>query len=125
MSWLAGLFVSIVLGHLVIWPVHYFTYSHLHVPKPVGPGIPSWVIGVLERAFFTVVFAYGISGGAVSMLAWIALKMVTGWNRPGQMAEGEDILRSRQAFAAIFVGLWSMAFALIGGLICNRGFPIN
>ncbi|HKO42994.1 MAG TPA: hypothetical protein VJU84_06885 [Pyrinomonadaceae bacterium] len=74
---------------------------------------PAWLIGTIERLFFTFIVAFEISATAVAMIAWLTTKMVTGWNRPGAAN-----VTSEGALTALLGGLISMFFALIGGLIC-------
>ena len=126
MTWIIGFFVSIVVGHGVVWTVRYFLYKHLNVVERKGSGVmPGWMLGAGERAFFTLVIAFNIAGAAISMIAWVALKMATGWNRLGIATKGDEDLRTQQALGALFVNLWSMGFALIGGVICNDRIPIT
>ena len=81
MSWIIGFLVSIILGQVVVWVIRYFIYKRLGVSKLQGPGMPGWMLNVGERAFFTLIIAFNITGAAISMIAWVTIKMVTGWNR--------------------------------------------
>jgi hypothetical protein len=47
------------------------------------------------------------------MMGWLAVKMLTHWNRP----ENNQRPFSAGAFTALLGGLMSMLFALVGGLI--------
>ena len=116
MNCVLGFLVSVVVGHVVVSVI----YKRLGVAKqPKGQGVPSWAMGVGERIFFTLVvaFARDVSGTVVfSMMAWIGLKTVVGWNRPG-LTEKDEMIDTRTQRA--FVDLISMGFALVGGLICG------
>ena len=75
--------------------------------------------GVLERVFFTIVFAFDISGGGTAAIGWITLKMATNWNKtfpkndekPWSIDE-----RTKMALCSLYAGLFSLSFALISGL---------
>ena len=125
MNWIIGFLVSIVVGHAVVWTVHHLTYKYLSVSGEPGPGLPASVLGIGERAFFTLVIAFNIAGAPIAMIGWIALKMGTGWQQLVAAAKEDRGLLTRQAFGALFVNLWSMGFALFGGLICNEKIPIT
>ena len=144
MYWLFGLFVSIFLGHLVtaFSLVHLrkyleqredewkeFTrdqrfdfYVGLEFYPPIDPSdrqVPPLITGTAERLFFTLIVAFGVSGAAVAMVAWIALKMVaSGSDRIRRAAEVNAELLAFE-FAGLLGNLSSMFFALVGGLICR------
>lgn len=83
-----------------------------------GPTVPAWLIGVVERTFFTLAVAYDISGAAVGMVAWITVKMVSSWNRPDRKAPSDDPeIAVQLSTAALLASLVSMIFATAGGLI--------
>ena len=124
MTWIIGFSVSVVVGLVVVWVIHDLTHKHLDVPESQG-GIPPWLLGVCERAFFTLIVAFTVSGAAISMIAWVGIKMATGWNRLGEATGGNGDLRTRQSLGALFVDLWSIGFALVGGLICKGDIPIT
>lgn len=87
MNWIMGFLVSIVAGHVVVWTVRHFMYKRLGVPETRTRAVSPTVMGIAERAFFTLVVGFEVTGAAVSMMAWVAVKMIGGWNRPGkQMA---------------------------------------
>ena len=129
--WLVGMFVSLGVGHFVVGRFHATLWKALGAPveKPFSDvefkPVPGWLTGLAERLFFTFIVASDVSGTAVAMIAWIALKLTINWNRPGMKLEGEqsDVIRARYGFVAAVVGLLSMLFALAGGLICRLGFP--
>ena len=129
--WLVGLGFSLGVGHVAVDQFlkrlrHYMKLG----PKP-GQGsetqaVPSWLMGVGERFFFTFAVAFNVSGASVAMIGWLGLKLAANWSRPGREAtqEGldpqESVLRVvRWSLSAAIAGLLSMTFALLGGLICN------
>ena len=84
--------------------------------RHVKPLIP----GLLERLFFTVIIAFEVSGAAVGMVTWIALKMLASRKYREERA-GEEGFPSGLPFeyAGLVGNLLSMLFALVGGL-CIR-----
>jgi hypothetical protein len=85
-------------------------------PKPPG-AVPAWVTPAVERVFFAVVVGADVSGAATAMMTWLAVKMLTHWNRPG------DNLPYVQAFSALLGGLISMFFAMLAGLLWRARLP--
>ena len=82
-SWAIGIGVSVFVG----WA---FTWAFLEgLRKWVGykkkdygyPPVPSWLTGMVERLFFTVVVALELPGSAIAMIGWLTLKMATNWNK--------------------------------------------
>ena len=125
MNWIMGFLVSIVVGHVVVWTVRHFMYKRLGVPETRVRAVSPTVMGIAERAFFTLVVGFEVTDAAVSMMAWVAVKMIGGWNRLGFKVEGETLEeRAERATGAVFLSLLSMGFALIGGLICTGDIPI-
>jgi hypothetical protein len=61
------------------------------------------------------VVAFDVSGATTAMMAWLALKMLTHWNRPG-----DNKIPYAGAFTALLAGLISMLFALLGGLLWKK-----
>ena len=143
--WIYGLFVSLVIGHLVT------TFSLVHLRKylerredefkeftrgqkfdfyvgiefypPIDPSerqVPPWIAGTAERFFFTLIVAFNVSGAAIAMVGWITLKLLT--SRPYREKRAkEEGARTPLAFefAGLLGNLSSMFFALAGGLICG------
>jgi hypothetical protein len=121
--WLIGLAVSLVVGQAATWGFVWCLRRRLErlhserepAPWHVAPAdVPPWLTGSLERLFFTVAVGFDVSGFVVAMVAWIAIKMGTDWNRPH--GGGHD---PAGAWTALLGGFMSMFFALIGGLICR------
>ena len=146
--WILGLLISLLIGHYVTKKILNLLRSHVgcddeamtrflashalnrnnstnetHSDDPdvlelnqVPPGLQ----GVLERFFFTIIIAFNVSGAAVAMMGWLAVKMVTNLNR-GDLPS-RPIVRAR-ALTGLIGGLVSLTFALIGGLICWLKIP--
>ncbi len=130
MNWLAGLFFSLGIGHgvtaLFLWRLRlYMKLGDKPGPETLHKPVPPWLMGTCERFIFTMAVASELSGNVVGMMAWLALKMLTHWNRPGfdPKNEADQFKRVRFAQSAAVAGLISMTFALIGGLICNGEIP--
>lgn len=125
--WIIGLGVSLgigalVTGKLVEWLRAPIEREVAEREKPLDIKrerltIDNWLVGLIERPFFTVLVASEVSGTAVAILGWIALKMVFDWGVIS-WKEGDRLVRS-YLFTALHGNLSSMFFALIGGLICS------
>jgi hypothetical protein len=123
-QWATGMTFSVIVGGIVTCAFLEGLRRYQKLGKDSdGSGdsrpVPPWLRGVMERAFFSVIVALNISGAAIAMIAWLTLKMVTNWNRPGG---SRDLKEIRLAFSALLAGLVSMGFAIVGGVIC-RGSP--
>ncbi len=122
--WFIGLTFSVLGG----WPVTWLFLKLLRKamrlpekPKPKGKkaknaprGVPATLTGMIERFFFTVLVAFNVAGVAVAMIAWIALKLATNWNRDYWAKTSSARL---YGFSALLASLVSMLFAFLGGLI--------
>ena len=124
--WVAGLVFSLGFGHVAVY--EFLVRLRLYMNLGSKPGqesitkaVPSWLMGVGERFFFTIAVGVNLSGAGVAMMAWIAIKMAANWNRPGPPNEEEEdlLIRKRFALSAAVAGMMSMIFALLGGLICK------
>ena len=121
-EWIVGLLFSLIGGAAFTWAFLKALRSWLGTPvKPKLPrgsrGVPSWLTGVTERLFFTVLVGLEVSGAPTAMIGWLALKLATNWNHP----DWKDKPNARSfALSALLAGLVSMLFALVGGLICAR-----
>jgi len=81
--------------------------------------VSSKLVGSIERLFFTILVAFNVSGTATAMIAWIAIKMATDWQRI--LPRGAKLTVRSLAFSALLGNMISLLFALIGGLICLVG----
>lgn len=147
MYWVFGFFVSLVVGHLVISLSLVFLRRYLEeredewkeytrgqkfdfcfgidIYPPIDPSdrqVRPLVTGTAERLFFTLVVAFDVSGAAIAMVAWIALKMVASREDRIRRAEREGRTPLAFEFAGLLGNLSSMFFALVGGLICGVSF---
>lgn len=77
--------------------------------SPFGSHMP--LPGSIERLVFTVLVAYNIGGAAIAMIGWLGLKTAIGWSENIKTAPGKD-----SAFQALFIGMVSLFFSLLGGL---------
>lgn len=121
MNWVVGIGISLVVGHLVTWTFLLVLRRSIGLgAKPSlsqdGKRVPGWVLGLVERLFFTVLVGLKIPGAPAAMMGWLALKLATNWNHP-DWKDKPDI----RAFAlsALLAGLVSMLFALLGGIVCS------
>src|SRR5260370_36065044 len=88
--YVAGYLLSIVAGAVVIWPAWKLLHKlAARVPKEPGdepdyrpakhlPWIPP-TIGIIERAAFTTLIGWNVSGAASFIGAWITIKRMGGW----------------------------------------------
>jgi hypothetical protein len=78
-------------------------------------------LGYYERALFTLLIAFNISGTASGMFAYVTLKMIIDWMNI--ITKDHDHIERKGVRSLIFrslIGsLISMLFAVIGGLICG------
>ncbi|MFH2012571.1 MAG: hypothetical protein ABIJ37_07735 [Pseudomonadota bacterium] len=123
-QWLVGLTISLGIGHIVTHFSLKWLRSYIGIQKDdylssKFKGVPGWLIGLIERLFFTFIIAFDVSGSATAMIVWVATKMLSGWHRTGigDKLKIEDIVPI--SFSALLGSLVSMFFALIGGLICQ------
>jgi hypothetical protein len=128
--WFFGLGIfALGLGWLFIY--FFLEIVHIHIKARAGErgeqktyddivkplDVPSWLVGLLERTFFTVLVASDVSATALAILAWVTLKMAFGWNIVWR--QRQSITVRSLAVSALLANLFSMLFALIGGLICR------
>ncbi len=119
--WLIGLTFSVVGGGLVTWAFLKILRKWMRLPpkpktdgKKAPRGVPPFVTGAVERLFFSILVAFSVEGFAAAMVAWIALKLATNWNRDFWKKTSSARL---YGFSALLAGLVSMLFAFLGGLI--------
>lgn len=115
-----SIFVALPLGGVASALFFRRLLRRLNLMGSIATGltVPAWLIGVVERTFFTLAVAYDISGAAVGMIAWITVKMVSTWNRPDRKAPSDDPeIAVQLSMAALLASLLSMIFATAGGLI--------
>ena len=115
--WAVGLLgVSVVIGHFVTRLLVDILNSHVPSSDGKWKEIPAWLrktlIGVVERVFFTVAIAAGLSGTAVAMIGWTALKGSLYWASYRESHPSNVLI-------AIIGSLVSLLFAIFGAQICN------
>lgn len=115
-GWAIGLVFSVGVGHIVTGFFLNLLRGWMGVSKALLKGtdqeVPSWVTGVIERLFFTVLVAVDTPAVPAYMLTWLGLKMAANWNHP----VWKDTPQARSvAISALLAGLISMLFALWGG----------
>jgi hypothetical protein len=118
-AWIYGLLCSLVIGGIVIELFYCIMRLYLDIgqKEPDVTKVPSWLTGVVERLFFTILVGNEMDGTAPAMMAWLGIKMLTNWNRDDW--KGNQQVRAG-AFIALLTGLVSMLFAVFGGLIWQR-----
>ena len=121
--WIIGLTFSVLGGWLVTWPSLTLLRKWMRLPeKPKSQGkskprgVPPTLTGMIERLFFSVLVAFSVEGFAAAMIAWLALKLATNWNRDFWKKTSSARL---YGFSALLAGLVSMLFAFLGGLIAK------
>ena len=130
-QWIVGLSVSLGGGWLAAEICTCGICKYLgekNDPSYNGPQtrqVPRWLIGFIERLFFTPIVAYHISGTAVAMIVWITVKMATNWNRMTRTKSSNNPWIVPFALSSLLGSLVSMLFALLGGLICNGKIPLE
>jgi len=119
MAWLVGFAISLLGGSVAAWAFLAFARRSTDAgakpelsPRRVRP----WVVGIIERVFFTVLVAFNVSGYPTAMIGWLGLKLATNWNHPSWQSKPES---RTHALLALLAGLISMLFAFLGGVICN------
>ena len=118
--WSRGLFFSLVCGYFITYfSIELIRYKYVTYKDPNHKiGIPGWLIGFIERAFFTILVSCEVSGTAVAMLVWTALKVTP------KITYFRCITYEKEMaiFASFLGSLISMMCALIGGLLITPIF---
>jgi hypothetical protein len=116
---LAGFSISLVVAAFAVaWVLEWLRRDLEVESAPREEPVPAWIVGTVERAFFTVVVAAGLSGVAVAMILWIGAKMAVGWGGGSQGIQNSEAFR----FTALVGDLISMMFALVGGGVVRMGW---
>ncbi|MGD8361446.1 MAG: hypothetical protein PVJ04_08455 [Gemmatimonadota bacterium] len=116
---LAGFSISLVVAAFAVpWVLDWLRRDLEGESAPGEETVPAWVVGTVERAFFTVVVAAGLSGVVIAMILWIAAKMAAGWGSDAQGIQNSEAFR----FTALLGDLVSMIFALVGGGVVRMGW---
>jgi hypothetical protein len=116
--WILGFGISCVLGHFVVGKFHEWLCGHLDVRRdPTEKRTPPWLTGLLERVFFTLAVAMNATGVVPAMMTWLIAKLAANWQYRGDIPSERD--KANYKFSAIIVGLLSMLFAYVGGVLIN------
>jgi len=76
-------------------------------------------MGIVERAIYTILVGWNVSGAASFMGAWVTIKAIGGWARWGGPT---STMYTRAAFTVGLLGsALSAIFGLAGGLIILAG----
>ena len=131
---LIGLSISLVLGAVLVSAFHKALRAHIRRraeerselepeekydeqdPANLELDIHPWIMGSLERFFFTVLVIVSLPGTASAMLAWPALKLAHNW---AVVRERHSRTSRSLVFASLLTSLLSMTLALIGGIACR------
>lgn len=131
-GWLIGYgVVALLVGSYLTWKLWDVLHAYFHrVKKARGWSIEEdlterlvlypFLVGVFERTIFTVLIAFQVPGVGGGLMAWIGIKMVSGWNRISKGGTAERML----AFTGLLCSLTSLTFAVLGGLIANGQIPV-
>jgi hypothetical protein len=125
-----GLFVSIVIGYLIVDWFYMTQWRRLTTAwrgeeglwDKIGPNdrraISPMTLGVVERTVFTIAFAIYPSSTLTAMGLWLGLKMATHWNKARQgITPSQQQRTNSYAMLGLLTGLVSLAFAALGGLL--------
>ncbi len=107
----------------------------LKIYFPTTFGVPNWLIGHIERIFFTLAVTFYIPGTLVAMTGWITVKMVTFWvaiigakTNGNEADETNGNKTKKENYAKTYIALStcmiSMLFAVIGGLLIKWGIDL-
>jgi hypothetical protein len=136
LRWVIGLGFALGVGHLVtktfLDKLRAYLQYDMSGMNLAEREVPAWLMGILERLFFTVLITFNISAAAAAVMGWLAIKMATDWNRiriiygdPTSGAVPRSLKAKDEAKLRVFAvsgllgSLLSMFFALVGGLICK------
>jgi len=128
-----GLIVALAIGHGVLRWLHRWLHDRIGIEDDDKP-VPPWLTGLIERFVFFLMVAFNMPATPVTMMAWLGIKLAANWNRsvstPPKKAEQDAIAeaerkRAQGAIAAAVLGLLSMGFALIGGLLFRYAMTAN
>jgi len=118
MSWVIGFAISILGGSFAAWAFLAFARRDTDAgskPELGARRVKPWLVGAIERTFFTLLVAFKVSGYPAAMIGWLALKLATNWNHPAWKDNPEA---RTHGLLALLAGLISMLFAFLGGSVC-------
>jgi len=93
-KWLIGLgVIAVWLGHYITsflqWGLRKYAESYgitssvfkIENFQKKRHTFQPFLVGVLERTFFTILIAFEVSAIGAALILWITVKMIAGWNR--------------------------------------------
>jgi hypothetical protein len=112
--------ISMFGGSVLLVPYWHFQecfYERYAKKNEKRPDTIWWIpttIGILERAFITLIISVNLSGAGSFIVAWIAIKMALGW----QSWEGKESTRYKRGvrLIALTINLVSAMIATIAGV---------
>ena len=82
--WVIGFVFSLFIGHLLtkkfvndLRSYIKFDMSGINVSERE---IPAWVMGTLERLFFTILIGFYVPAAGAAIMGWLTIKMLTNTN---------------------------------------------
>ncbi|MEJ2463957.1 MAG: hypothetical protein P8098_20355 [Candidatus Thiodiazotropha sp.] len=120
--WLYGLAISLVGGLIVAGFYRFVLEKALRTSKPIQEAkrFPGWLLGIMERLFFTILIATNATAVVPAMMGWLAIKMAINWSNSKKDYSEEGKLL---AFIGVTTGLVSLALAYIGGVYIKCAIP--
>ena len=117
-----GFSISLGLGHLLtpifLKQIREDLFKKLNKRYEIpNYGSLDWLVGLLQRFFFTIIVAFDVGGAAVAMISWILVKMATNWHIIAR-SKDEPLVRG-VALSSLMGSLISLSFALVGGLVAS------
>lgn len=132
LNYLAGLMFSLLLGHIAVKYISIYLTDHilekcdeanLKIPDHDHPHnkfskvvIDPEITGFIERLFFTLAIPLEVKGVLLTMVAWITVKTWFSWGKKINSQWGKAF-----ALQTLLLGMVSMLFALIGGMLILKG----
>ncbi len=103
--WLTGIFISLAIGQLITLLFLKWVRNHykIELGSATSPGIPAYVIGLVERLFFTIIVAFNISATAIAMIGWLTVR----WSPTGIARAGRVPRTSHRQHCLPYSGEWS------------------
>lgn len=128
--WFVGLiYVPVVLAGLITYLCHVILSIVLrlkiHEPDTDAPWLLTGpVMGIVERMFFSCLVAFDLSGTAIAMIAWIALKAQSHFNIVNVNPRGGTDLNFRRQYRDLLTSVASVLIAAIGGYVWKAGLSV-
>lgn len=124
-----GLLIAVVIGGSVVRLSRKRIYGRIdreypreaceeNKAEPQGQWLPQ-LIGTLETFTYFLLFSFEVPGAGTFAIAWIVLKMATGWNWFERKREwtAKDRFYRRKAFGALTLNLLNVLFGVFGAQV--------